>query len=106
MKRLFVFLFTVTLAINVFSDDVDIQDVIDAGLPVLYVETVDGEEPTFDKVTHPEGMMGEGITNATKVPGRIRIVLGGADLYDSGDYVAKTSGMTIMIRGKHISICK
>lgn len=99
MKRLFVFLFTVTLAINVFSDDVDIQDVIDAGLPVLYVETVDGEEPTFDKVTHPEGMMGEGITNATKVPGRIRIVLGGADLYDSGDYVAKTSGMTIMIRG-------
>ena len=83
----------------IYAADVDVQDVIDAGLPVLYVETVEGETPTYETVSHPEGMLGVGITNATKVPGQVKIVQNGATLYDSGEYVAKTSGMTIKVRG-------
>lgn len=85
--------------LGAFADDVALQDVINAGLPVLYVETDDNEEPTYTPVTHPEGQFGYGITNATKVPGRVWIELGGGILYDSGDYVDKTSGMTIKVRG-------
>ena len=78
---------------------VDANDVIAAGLPVLYIETVDNELPTYEVALAPEGMAGKGIKNATKVPGRIFIEDGGVKLYDSGDYVEKTSGMTIKVRG-------
>ncbi len=73
--------------------------VIASGLPILYIETIEREEPTFDIVSAPEGMAGAGITNATKVPGRVYIVEGGAIVYDSGDYVKKSSGMTVKVRG-------
>lgn len=78
---------------------VDANDVIAAGLPVLYIETVDNELPTYEVALAPEGMAGKGIKNATKVPGRIYIEDGGVKLYDSGDYVEKKSGMTIKVRG-------
>ena len=76
------------------------DDVKKAGLPVLEITTVDGEEPTFDKVSPPAGSMGAGITNATKVPGRVRrIEPDGTVSFDSGDYVKKESGMTVKVRG-------
>ncbi|MBQ9640199.1 MAG: CotH kinase family protein [Bacteroidaceae bacterium] len=68
-------------------------------LPVLHIATVNEEEPTCDYVTHPEGSMGEGIANATKVPARLRMTLQGNTLYDSGDYDAASGGLTIKIRG-------
>ena len=98
-KIYFVMVLLLSVTIGAQADNVEIQDVIDAGLPILYVETVDGEEPTYDVAYAPEGQNGKGITNATKVPGRIRLVQDGIDLYDSGEYVAKTSGMTIKVRG-------
>jgi hypothetical protein len=65
--------------------------------------TVDGEEPTCDYVSVPEGCMGKTITNATKVPGRLVIYqfIDGVDsvVYDSGDFLKNISGMTIKIRG-------
>lgn len=78
---------------------VDVNDVIAAGLPVLYVETVDLEEPTYEVATAPDNMAGVGIRNATKVPGRVYIEDGGNIVYDSGNYVEKKSGMTIKVRG-------
>ena len=80
-----------------------LRDIISKGLPVLYIQTVDGEEPTCDYVSAPPGCMGKTITNATKVPGRM-IIYQNIDeidsvLYDSGDYVNDVSGMTIRIRG-------
>ncbi|MBQ9361897.1 MAG: CotH kinase family protein [Bacteroidaceae bacterium] len=68
-------------------------------LPVLHIKTVNGEEPTCDYVTHPEGSMGESITNATKVAARLRMTLRGNTLYDSGEYDAQGGGLTIKIRG-------
>ena len=80
-----------------------LSDVIAKGLPVLYIETVEGEEPTCDYVSAPPGCMGMGITNTTKVPGQLVIFkrIGEMDsvVYDSGDYEADVSGMTIRIRG-------
>ena len=80
-----------------------LEDIISKGLPVLYIQTVDSEEPTCDYVSAPPGCMGKTIANATKVPGRMIIYqwIDGMDsvLYDSGDYVEDVSGMTIKIRG-------
>lgn len=80
-----------------------LSEIIDCGLPVLYFETVDGEEPTCDYVSSPPGCMGYSITNANKVPGRLAVYnrVNGEDsvLYDSGDYEKDVSGMTIKVRG-------
>lgn len=69
------------------------------GFARLHIETVGGEEPTCDFVFPPEGGFGISITNATKVPGRMVMTLGGDTLYDSGEYEKGVSGMTIKIRG-------
>ncbi len=80
-----------------------LSDIIDKKLPVLYVETVDHEEPSCEYVSAPAGCMGYSIRNATKVPGRLVIyqLIDGIDsvLYDSGDYEDDISGMTIKLRG-------
>ena len=80
-----------------------LSSIISKRLPVLCIETVDGEEPTCDYVSAPSGSMGASITNATKVPGRLVVYfwISGKDslLYDSGDYEKDVSGMTIKIRG-------
>ena len=80
-----------------------LTDIIRLGLPLLYIETVDSEEPTCEYVSAPSGCMGMTIRNATKVPGRITMYqrIEGLDsvVYDSGDYEKDVSGMTIKIRG-------
>lgn len=85
------------------SDDVALSSIIEKGLPVLYVMTVNQEEPTCEYVSAPSGSMGRTIRNATKVPGRLTMYqrLDGIDsvVYDSGDYEDDVSGMTIKIRG-------
>ncbi len=79
--------------------DFSLDNIRHIGLPVVCITTVDGEEPTCDFVTHPEGSFGEGITNATKVPCRIVIIHKDDVLYDSGDYEKNISGATIKING-------
>lgn len=79
--------------------DFSIENISQLGLPVVHIITVDGVEPTCDYVTHPEGSMGEGITNNNKVPCRITISKNGETLYDSGDYIKDESGATIKING-------
>lgn len=99
-RHVFLLLYALAISVNAFAVDIDLQEVIDAGLPVMYVETVNGELPTYRSVSSPPGMNGTGITDATKVPGRVRIELkDGTILFDSGEYEAKTSGMTIKVRG-------
>lgn len=71
------------------------------GLPVVQIDTVDGEEPTADYVSPPAGAYGAGLKNATKVPARMKIFKDGETnaIYDSGEYVKKESGLTIKLRG-------
>lgn len=68
-------------------------------IPLVVINTVYWEEPTCDVVSPPEGAIGSGIINATKVPSDMQIILKGDTLYDSGEYVKKESGLTVKIRG-------
>lgn len=86
------------------TDDVEATDVLHStlalGFPVIQITTEDFVLPTVEYVSAPEGCMGNGTINATKVPGScVRYEPDGTVSYDSGDYVKKESGMTIKIRG-------
>ncbi len=77
-----------------------LEEALLLGLPVVEIITIDGEEPTADPIDCPEGSMGAGITNATKVPGSVTVYApDGSVMYESGEYVKKESGMTVKIRG-------
>lgn len=78
---------------------VDKGEIEALGLPVLLIETIDGEEPTCERINAPTGAFGNGITNTNKVPGRVVLTENGDTVFDSGDYVKEVSGMTIKIRG-------
>lgn len=83
------------------SDPLLYQQLAKMNLPLVVVNTVDGEEPTCEAAEPPEGAWGHSITNATKVPASMQIILHGDTLYDSGSYVKKESGLTIKIRGNN-----
>lgn len=68
-------------------------------LPVIIINTVDGEIPTCESVYPPEGACGVGIKNATKVPCSVTIKLHGETLYESGEFQEDKSGAKIKIRG-------
>ena len=76
------------------------SELLDVGLPVVEIETVDGELPKCDVVSGlPYGINVNSIANATKVPGRLTISTKDAVVYDSGDYEEGKSGMIFKIRG-------
>lgn len=79
--------------------DFSLENIRKIGLPIVDITTVDGEEPTCEYITHPEGSFGEGITNATKVPCRIVIMNNNDTLYNSGNYEKNVTGATIKING-------
>lgn len=88
------------LAIPALTFAIDQEEVFNLGLNVLVFDTENGEEPSCEYVSAPEGCLGKGITNAIKVPGSLKIYSGDGELlYDSGDYEKGESGMTIKIRG-------
>lgn len=68
-------------------------------IPLLNIETVDGEMPTYTIVNAPEGCIGTSITDNNYVPGRMVMTLKGETYYDSGDYEKNVSGMRIKVRG-------
>ena len=71
------------------------------GLPLVAVETVDGEEPTCEYLRAADGYPANTIRNATKVPGRVVVTERGDTLYDSGPWEKDVSGMTIKMRGNN-----
>lgn len=75
------------------------ERLLDLGLSLVVIDTVDQEEPAYEFADPPAGCWGAGIKNATKVPGRLRVKTTAGVAYDSGEYVKKTSGMTLKIRG-------
>ena len=81
------------------KDSIPFAEVVQCGLPVIDVETIDHEWPTAAYVKAPSGYSGKSIINPTKVPGRMVMLEGNQTLYDSGDYREEVSGMTIRIRG-------
>lgn len=81
------------------SKAMDLQTIIGLGLPVVNIITENGEMPTCDIIAHPEGCVGQGITNMNKVRGRLCIHFNDRILYDSGDYLKDSTGITIRVRG-------
>jgi hypothetical protein len=77
------------------------EEVLNAGLPVVEITTVNGELPTCEHISGKAwGISVTSITNATKVPGRLTIsTKKNGVIYDSGDYEQDMSGMTFKIRG-------
>ena len=75
------------------------KSLLATGLTLVKIETIGGEEPTCDYVAHPDGCNGAGITNETKVPGRVSVMRGEEVLYYSGGYRKDASGMRVKIRG-------
>lgn len=99
-RQINLFLFLLLFCLNIKAQtDFSFENISKIGLPVVSVITLNGEEPVCDYVTHPEGSMGESITNATKVPCRIIITKNQDILFDSGDYEKNVSGATIKING-------
>lgn len=104
MKKLFLFTiisFSIFLVSNTCQAQT-LEEALGYGLPVVVVNTVNGEEPTAERVVAPEGCLGKSIINATKVPGRVRIYNPGDaenPIFDSGEYAENISGMTFKIRG-------
>lgn len=89
-------------AIMTYTADNSAKSLNTSGDPrpvTLYITTIDGEEPTFDIVYPPEGGTGVGISNRTKVMGRMVMTTGTDTLYDSGEWAEGASGMSIKVRG-------
>lgn len=81
------------------QDSVLVRQLLDLGLPVVWIKTVDGQEPSYEIADAPRGYWGGSIKNATKVPGRIVVLSGDSVIYESGEYVDQRSGMTVKVRG-------
>jgi|GEM_PF-1069688 len=70
------------------------------GLPLLVIDTVNGEEPMHDIVYPPPNCVGVGIANATKVKAAMEMFIGTNLVYSSGPYNKKSAtGLTVKIRG-------
>ena len=72
-----------------------------AGMDIMVLDfkMKDGEFPTCDYMEHPEGCNGFSIINNEYVEGSFTISRKGEELYNSGEYVAKESGVRLKIRG-------
>ena len=77
----------------------DIASIKQLGLITVEITTVDGEIPTCDYVSAPEGCMGHTCTNQNKVPCKVVIYDNDDVLYSSGEYEKGISGATIKING-------
>lgn len=73
--------------------------VFNSNIPVLEIETVNHETPTYTVVYAPEGCIGTSITDNKYVSGKMTMSLNEKILYDSKDYQKDVSGMRIKVRG-------
>lgn len=78
---------------------ISLDDVKNAGLCVLEVTTVNGEEPKGQTISHPLHQESFNITYLNKVPCRLVLSKNGDTLYDSGEYEKGESGATIRVNG-------
>lgn len=89
----------IVLAFDALALNYDLGTIRSLGLPMVEISTIDSVMPTCDYVDHPDGAFGKGITNATKVPGRLVVTQLGDTLFDTGEYLKDEGGMTIKING-------
>lgn len=101
MYRKLLFLICLFVEANVLAQwniNPSLDELLLLRIPVIDIHTVGEEEPTFTPITHPSGAFGESIIS-DYVPGRMTIISHNDTLYDSGEYISKTSGLMIKVRG-------
>lgn len=76
----------------------------ETALPVLYMTTDCGKEPTGDAVYPPQGAWGVGLSNNEYLTGELTIKCSGGTVYSSGPYKKDTSGARIKLRGNTSAI--
>lgn len=81
------------------------EQIHNLGLPVIEIYTDNGIEPSCDKIDPPAHAIGQGITNADKVPAQLIKYVDGNEVYNSGLYVKGESGITIKVRGNTSARC-
>ena len=97
-----IFRFLIMVILPIICQAQTLEEALGYGLPVVVINTVNGEEPTAERIDAPAGCLGSSIINATKVPGRVRIYNpgdAGNPVFDSGEYAEDASGMVFKIRG-------
>ena len=100
MKNVYLFLLPLLIMQANVCQAQTLEEVIGYGLPVVVVNTMDGEEPTSEVITYKIGSITRtSITNAVQKEARMQIYRGGILWYDSGDYIDDVSGIKIRHRG-------
>ena len=75
------------------------EELDNMNIPVLTFEFDDNEFPTYEVVEHPEGCWGKSIINNEYVKGSLIMTLGGEEIYNSGEFLDKESGVKVKYRG-------
>lgn len=96
-KKVLVCISIIVLGNTVNAQNADISDEL---IPLLTIETINGEMPTCDIILEP----GATITNNNYVPGKMTMTLNGETLYSSGEYITDKSGIRIKRRGNSTAV--
>lgn len=99
-KMRYIIFYILLFAIPVHSQTtISIDEVKQAGLHIIEITTVNGEEPEGIIIESPLFTGSYNMIYKNKVPCRIVISKNGKIMYDSGEYIKNTSGATIRING-------
>lgn len=72
---------------EVVYQDITLEQALDLGLPVMWIETENGEEPTCHFVQSPYSDWGKGTVADNKVPSSMILYnADGSERYSSGSY--------------------
>lgn len=99
MRIIFFSLLFTCLFLTGLAGQEDIAAILQAGLPIVSVQTENEVEPTADFINAPVGCLGQSITNVTTIPAVAFIINGADTIYQSGKDVQDFSGATIKLRG-------
>ncbi len=100
MKNIYIVILLIYSMLPLYAQQIGVvEEVGKLGLPVMLVNTNEGELPTGTLVESPEGSLGTSLADKTVVPSRVVIVDNGNTIYDSGDFVEDESGCTLSLSG-------
>lgn len=87
-----------------FAQEFIEADLKKINIPLLVISTDDGLEPQGYRIDHPEGCVGIGLTGNEYKTGRMVMTLMDSVIYDSGEYLASSSGIRVRLRGNTSAI--
>ena len=86
-------------AIPSVADSLLVEQLCELGLPLYSITTKNRVEPPYTVVVAPSGCCGLTVVDNIYQPARLVIIQNNDTVYDTGDYVANTSGLRVKVRG-------